>query len=91
MKKHESLTSNSQSNGTIECMHQALADALHTFEMSNQEIDELDSWTPFLSAAAFAIRSAYHVALQASPSQLVFRWDTLLPLKFKEDWARVKQ
>jgi transposase InsO family protein len=91
LKRHETTAYNPQSNGIIERVHKVLGDALRTFELSGQNLDDDDPWTPFLSAAAYAIRSTYHTTLQASPAQLVFGRDMLLPLKFKVDWARVKQ
>jgi len=51
-----------------------------------------DSWGPFLvSAAAWAIRSTVHTTLDATPGQLVFGQDMLLPIQLKTDWARIRQ
>jgi hypothetical protein len=41
-------------------------------------------------SAAFAIRSTYHTTLKATPGQLVFGRDMLLPIKFKANWAEIK-
>ena len=62
-----------------------------TFELEEQDLNERDPWGPFLAAAAFAIRSTYHTTLKASPAQLVFQRDMLLPLQFKADWARIRE
>ena len=64
-------------------MHQVLAlgNALRTFELKIKELDTNDPWGPFLSAAA----------LDASPGQLVFGRDKLLPIQSKTDLARIKQ
>jgi transposase InsO family protein len=82
---------NPQSNGIIERVHQVLGNALRTFELENRELDAYDPWRPFLSAVAWAIRSTYHTTLQATPGQLVFGRDMLLPLSFKVDWARLQE
>ena len=50
----------------------------------------MDPWTPFLAACAFAIRSTYHTTLQASPAQLIFGRDMILPIKFNANWARIR-
>ena len=71
-------------------MHQVLTDALRTFELKERELNEKDPWTPFLQAACFAIRSTYHTTLGATPAQLVFGRDMLLPIQFKADWAAIK-
>jgi hypothetical protein len=80
---------NPQSNGIIERVHQVLNDALRTFELEERELDQYDPWTPFLQAACFVIRSTYHTTLGATPTQLVFGRDMILPVKFKADWAMI--
>jgi hypothetical protein len=72
-------------------MHQTLANALRTFELENQHIDHEDPWTPFLSAAAWAIRSTYHSVLDATPGQVVFGRDMILPIEFQTNWALISQ
>ena len=91
IKAKPTTSYNPQSNGIIERVHQVLGNALRTFELENRELDENDPWRPFLSAVAWAIRSTYHTTLEATPGQLVFGRDMLLPLSFKADWARLHQ
>jgi transposase InsO family protein len=91
MEKKLSTSYNPQSNGIVERVHQVLGDALRTFELEQRELDEHEPWRPFLSAAAFAIRSTYHTTLEATPAQLTFGRDMLLPIRFEADWARLKQ
>jgi hypothetical protein len=91
LKKKQSTPYNPQSNGIIERVHQVLNDAIRTFELSKQELDPNDPFSSFLSAAAFAIRSTYHTTLGASPGQLVFGRDMILPIRFKVQWAEIRQ
>ena len=67
--------------------HQVLNNCLRAYELEDTELNEKDPWTPFLAAAAFAIRSTYHTVMAATPGQLVFGRDMILPLTFKADWA----
>jgi putative transposase len=90
MKKRVTTAYNPQANGIIERVHLVLADALRTFELQERELNENDPWSTFLASAAFAIRSTYHTTLQATPGQLVFGRDMLLPIKFKANWAEIK-
>ncbi len=90
MKPKPTTTYNPQSNGIIERVHQVLNDCLRTFELEKRDLDEKDPWTPFLTAAAYAICSTYHTMLQAMPGQLVFGRDMILPIKFRADWARIR-
>jgi hypothetical protein len=87
MKKRVTTAYNPQAKGIIERVHLVLADALRTFELQERELDATDPWSSFLASAAFAIRSTYHTTLGASPGQLVFGRDMLLPIKFKANWA----
>jgi hypothetical protein len=55
------------------------------------ELDERDPWCPFLSSAAYTIRSIFHTTLKATPEQLVFGRDMVLPITFMADWGGVEQ
>jgi transposase InsO family protein len=57
IKKKNSTPFNPQSNGIIERVHLTLNDSLRTSEIDGREMDEKDPWGPFLSSAAYAIRS----------------------------------
>ena len=90
LKKAQSTPHNPQSNGIVERVHQVLNNCLRAYELEDTELNEKDPWTPFLAAAAFAIRSTYHTVMAATPGQLVFGRDMILPLTFKADWARIQ-
>ena len=90
MEPKHSLPYNPKSNGIIERVHQTLANSLRTFEFEKRDLDEHDPWSPFLSAAAYAVRSTYHTTMQATPGQLVFGRDMVLPIKYKVDWVRLR-
>ena len=89
LEKATTTAYNPQANGIIERVHQVLNDALRTFELEERELDGKDPWTPFLQAACFAIRSTFHTTLGATPAQLVYGRDMILPVKFKADWALI--
>jgi hypothetical protein len=67
------------SKGIIERVHVTLNDALITAEIDGRELDDKDPWGPFLSSAIYAIRSTFHTTLNATPGQLVFGRDMILP------------
>jgi hypothetical protein len=91
IKKNNSIPFNPQSNGIIERVHLTLNDSLRTAETGGREIDEKDPWGPFLSSSAYAIRSTLHTTLKATPGQLVFRRDMVLPIQFMADWVAIEQ
>jgi hypothetical protein len=48
-------------------------------------MDDKDPWGPFLSSAAYAIRSIFHTRPKATPGQLVFG------KKIMADWGAIEQ
>jgi hypothetical protein len=54
-------------------------------------MDDNDPWGPFLSSAAYSVRSTFHTKLKATPGQLVFGRDMVLPITFMEDWEAINQ
>jgi hypothetical protein len=68
---------NPQLNAILQRMHQTIGNMVRTFEVENQLINETDPWSGILSAAAWAVRSACHTALQSTPGQLVFGRDMI--------------
>jgi hypothetical protein len=44
-----------------------------------------------LASTAYAVRSTFHTTLKATPGQLVFGRDMVLPIKFMADWGAIEQ
>jgi hypothetical protein len=91
LEKAPSTAYNPQSNGIIERVHQVLEDALRTFQLEDLELNPNDPFRSYLAATCFAIHSTYHTTLGASPAQLVFQRDMILPIKFQADWMLIQQ
>ena len=72
---------NPQANAILERIHQVIGNMIRSFEIEERDLPEEDPFEPILSAVAYAIRSTYHTTLQATPGQLVFGRDMLLPVK----------
>mmetsp|Transcript_2824 Transcript_2824/g.7823 ORF Transcript_2824/g.7823 Transcript_2824/m.7823 type:complete len:1452 (-) Transcript_2824:296-4651(-) len=89
IKKKTTTSHNPQGNAILERIHQVLGDAFRTFQLDKQEHSGTQPWEPFLTAVAYAVRTTYHTTLQATPGQLVFGRDMLLPVRFKVDWAHI--
>jgi hypothetical protein len=64
---------------------------LRTHRFSKTEMDVNDPWSDILSSTVFAIWATCHGILEATPGQLVFNRDMVLPLKFNADWAYIAQ
>ena len=92
MKRKPTTEYNPQGNSVLERIHQVLGNQLRSFELEERDLtEEEQTFEPFLTACAYAIRCAYHTTLKATPGQLVFGRDMILPIKFEADWALIEQ
>ena len=60
------------------------------FQIHKLDLDNEDLFSGMLSAIMFAIRATYHTTLQATPCQLVFGRDAVVPTEFQADWEAIK-
>ena len=90
IKEKHPTSHNPQSNGVIERIHQVVGNSLRTFQLESATLNEDDPWTTYLASVAWAVRSTFHTVLNATPGQLVFGRDMVLPIQFQADWARIK-
>ena len=82
---------NPQANTILERVHQTIGNMIRTFQVYNRDdLDEEDPWSGILSAVMFAMRSTYHTTLEATPMQLVFGRDAILPIFHQADWQYIK-
>ena len=92
IKQKPTTDYNPQSNAVIERIHQVLGNQLRSFGLEDRPLTKEEAtFEPFLTACAYAIRCAHHTTLQATPGQLVFGRDMILPIKFNADWALIAQ
>jgi hypothetical protein len=66
------MVKNPRANGVLECVHQVLAQMLHTAELDMANLVTPNDVNVFLDNATWAIRSTYHTVLKASPSATIF-------------------
>jgi hypothetical protein len=70
---------NPQSNAMIEHVNLMLCNMLQTFELEKQYLNEEDPLGEFL----WALHSTYHLVIDATPGQLVYGMEILLPIQCK--------
>jgi hypothetical protein len=86
IKRKVISTQNLQVNVIVECMHQMLGNLIRSFQLQDKPYcDPDDPWGGILMAIAFALRSLYHITLQAMPGQLIFGRDMVLNLQHLTD------
>ena len=81
---------NPQANAVLERAHQTLNNIIRTFQVQDNYLDQQDPWKGILAAAMFALRSTYHMALQATPTQVVFGRDAIMPTQFEANWQVIR-
>ena len=60
-----------------------------TFDLQKNDLDEDDPWSGILAVADFAVRSMYHITVQATPGQMIFGRDMMLNTPFIADWEAI--
>jgi hypothetical protein len=78
-----------QANAILEHIHGVLGKMLRTSELDMAESVKTSDIDVFLSDAAWAICSAYHTVLKASPGAAIFGQDMLFDIPFIADWQKI--
>ena len=82
---------NPQANSVLERIHQVIGNMIKTFRIYDREdLDEQDPWSGILAAIMFGVRATYHTTLEATPMQLVFQRDAILPIDYQPDWSKIQ-
>ena len=91
IKKRGISPRNPQANSILERIHQVIGNMIKTFKIYDREdLEEQDPWSGILSAIMFGVRATYHTTLDATPTQLVFGRDSILPIKYQPDWDLIQ-
>ena len=70
-----------QDNSILERVHQVVANMLRCKNIPDLNVDSEDPWTDLLTSVAFSIRSTHHSTLDATPVQLIYVRDMILPIQ----------
>ena len=87
-----STSGNPISNTVLEIIHQFLGNLIRTFNIFIRTyVDEDDSWTSILAAAAFVLFSKTNTQKCYTPGQLIFGRDIILPIKHRVYWELINK
>ena len=81
---------NPQANGILERTHQVIGNLLRSTRLMSQALSTLDAQQEQLAPVTWAINSTYHTTLQATPGQLAFQRDTIMPTTYLANWAAIQ-
>ncbi len=88
--KHKPISvKNPQLKAILERIHAVLGNMLHTSKPKMAETVKASDIDIFLSDAAWAACSTYHIVLKASPGAAIFRRDMLFDILFIADWQKI--
>ena len=91
IKARPTMVKTPQTNSILERVHQVLGDMLRTKNLAELDFSLEDTWPNILASVAYAIRSTAHTTLGATPAQLVFRRDMVMPLQYIAQWDLIKK
>ena len=73
----------------MERVHQVFGGMARASGLGNAVLDENEPFQKFLTDTAYAIRSTYLTTQKATPAQLVFGRDMVLPVDYEVDWDEI--
>ena len=82
---------NPQANDILERTHQVIGNILRSTRLMSQDLSTLDAQQELLAPVTWAINStySYHTTLQATPGQLAFQRDMIMPTTYLANWAAI--
>jgi hypothetical protein len=80
---------NPQANGILECTNQVVGNLLHSSHLITHDIDTVSAQQEPLMPVMWAINTTFHATLKASPAQLAFSCDMILPISFIANWYAI--
>ncbi len=83
------MVKNPQANAILVRVHQVIGQMLCTAEIDMAESVTPDEDNVFLDNPAWAICSAYHIILEASPGAAIFGRDMLFDIPLVVDWHKI--
>ena len=81
---------NPQANGILERTHHVIGNLLRSTRLMSQDLSTLDAQQELLAPVTWAINSTYHTTLQATPGQLAFQRDMIMPTTYLANWAAIQ-
>jgi hypothetical protein len=80
---------NAQANGILECTHQVIGNLLCSSCLIAQDLNTVSAQQELLMPVMWAINTTFHTTLKASPAQLAFNHDMILPTSFATKWYTI--
>jgi hypothetical protein len=80
---------NPQANGILEHTHQVIGNLLRSSRLVAQDLNTISAQQELLMPVMWAINTTFDTTLKASPAQLAFSRDMILPTSFAANWYAI--
>jgi RNase H-like domain found in reverse transcriptase/Integrase zinc binding domain/Reverse transcriptase (RNA-dependent DNA polymerase) len=80
---------NPQANAILERAHQTIGNMLRTNNLMSLPLSRPSALANLLRTVQWALNATFHTTLQATPAQLVFHRDLILPTTYLANWAAI--
>jgi hypothetical protein len=89
IKSKLTTVKNPQANGILERTHQVIGNLLRSSHLITQDLTSVAAQQELLMPVMWAINTTFHTTLKASPAQLAFNRDMILPTTFAANWYAI--
>jgi hypothetical protein len=91
IKSIPTTVKNPQANAILERAHQTIANMLRTTNLLSRDLSTPFELSRLMHNVQWALNTTFHTTLKATPSQLVFHRDLILPTKYLANWSYIRQ
>lgn len=89
IKANTTTVKNPQANSILERIHLVIHNMMRAQDLQNMIFDFFHPFSQILAQISFAIQTAHHRILNASPAQLVYNRDMILNIAHVTNWATI--
>jgi hypothetical protein len=81
-----------QANAELECAYQTIANQIRTIDLLSLDLTTLsDVQDNIVAPVRRALNSTYHTSLDATPGQLAYGRDMIMPTRYLANWHTIRQ
>jgi transposase InsO family protein len=91
IKSVPTTVKNPQANSILERAHQTIGNMLRSSNLMTQDLTSHFALSRLMHNVQWALNTTYHTTLKATPGQLVFHRDIILPTKYLANWSMIRQ
>jgi hypothetical protein len=91
IKSVHTTVKNPQANSILEHAHQTVGNMVRASNLMAQDLSTHFALSRLMHNVQWALNTTFHTTLKATPGQLVFQHDLILPTQFLANWSTIRQ